>query len=126
MFDLSKSYESISAAFSKYQRTISTYLTYDVSMQNIYIQFEIVMNQNIFYLHSHNTHHYLEFFKAIRQNIVNDTLPSLLKLMTDQQVKYDLERTEKTKKQSDCEEISSISTESNQSPFKKLKNAAND
>lgn len=84
------------------------------------------MNQNIFYFHSHNTHHYLEFFKAIRQNIVNDTLPSLLKLLTDQQVKYDLERTKKTNKQSDCEEISSISTESNQSPFKKLKNAAND
>lgn len=76
--------------------------------------------------YSHNTHHYLEFFKAIRHNIANDTLPSLLDLVYDQQSKYDLKRTELVKMQSDSEEISSISTESSQSPFKKLKNAAND
>ncbi|XP_055315394.1 queuine tRNA-ribosyltransferase accessory subunit 2 [Sitodiplosis mosellana] len=74
----------------------------------------------------HNTHHYLEFFKAIRQNIANDTLPSLSNLVSEQQAKYDLKRNEQMKKQNGAKEISCISTESNQSPFKKLKNAAND
>lgn len=73
---------------------------------------------------SHNTHHYLEFFKAIRQNIANDTLPTLLTLISEQQSKYDAEKLAQEKKQSDADEISGISTDANPSPFKKLKNDA--
>lgn len=77
---------------------------------------------------SHNTHHYLEFFKAIRQHIANDTLPNLLTLVSEQQSKYEQNRAQQEKKQSDAEEISNISRESNSNPapFKKLKNVTND
>lgn len=75
---------------------------------------------------SHNTHHYLEFFKAIRKHVANDTLPSLLSLIIKQQCEYDVKRAEHEKKQSDSEAIRCVSTESSQSPFKKLKNATNE
>lgn len=75
---------------------------------------------------SHNTHHYLEFFKAIRKHVANDTLPLLLSLINKQQCEYDVGRAEYKKKLSGSEAISCVSTESSQSPFKKLKNATND
>lgn len=75
-----------------------------------------------FYCDSHNTHHYLEFFKAIRENIAKDTLPLLLTLINEQQAKHDLKIAD-SEKQSNAEEISSISSDSILSPFKKLKSA---
>lgn len=68
----------------------------------------------------------MEFFKAIRQHIANDTLPNLLTLVGEQQSKYEQDRAQQEKKQSDSEEISSISTELNPAPIKKLKNVASD
>lgn len=71
---------------------------------------------------SHNTHHYLEFFKAIRQHITNDTLPALLNLIREQQDKYDAEQP-LAKEQN---EISSISADTSSSPLKRMKNAVNE
>lgn len=76
-----------------------------------------------FYCGSHNTHHYLEFFKAIRENIAKDTLPSLITVINEQQAKHDQKIAENAEHD---QKISSINSESNVSPFKKLKNATND
>lgn len=71
----------------------------------------------------HNTHHYLEFFKAIRQHIRNDTVPALLALIREQQAKYDAEQQLAKQQQN---EINKISADANSSPVKKLKNVANE
>lgn len=68
----------------------------------------------------------MELFKAIRQNIANDTLPALLTLINEQQAKYDAEKLTQEKKQhEDSEGISDISNDANSSPSKKPKNDAN-
>lgn len=68
----------------------------------------------------------MEFFKAIRQNIANDTLPALLTLINKQQAKYDAENLAQEKKQNeDSDGISDINNDVNSSPFKKRKNDAN-
>lgn len=77
---------------------------------------------------SHNTHHYLEFFKTIRQCISDDTLPLLISFISDQQTKYELIKLEKEqvlKQKEESGDLSSISTESNYRPFKKLKDSEN-
>lgn len=38
----------------------------------LFIQYEI-LNFNFLFYFRHNTHHYLEFFNAIRQSIKDDT-----------------------------------------------------
>lgn len=39
---------------------------------------------------SHNTHHYIEYFRAIRQSIADDTLPELIELIKIQQKVHDI------------------------------------
>lgn len=127
MSSMSKSYESVYTAFGAYQRIVSSNSIDDVS-QKLYIQFKV--QPFIFFLfffllflpNSHNTHHYLEFFKVIRQHIANDTLSALLTLIREQQVKYDAEQ-QLAKEQ---DEISNISADANSSPLKKVKNVVND
>lgn len=125
MSSMSKSYESVHTAFSAYQRAVSSDPFDDVRRK---LQFRLKcheLNHSFSCLchYSHNTHHYLEFFKAIRQHIKNDTLPVLLTLIREQQAKYDAEQ-QLAKEQQD--EISKISADANSSPVKRLKNVANE
>lgn len=62
----------------------------------------------------------MEFFKAIRKNIVADTLPVLSTLINEQQTKFDdAKRISDELKQSD--ETNQMNADANPSPFKKLK-----
>lgn len=122
MSGMSEPYKSVHTTLSAHQRAVSAHSPHDVSIFN---ETNACSQSNFPFSRSHNTHHYLEFFKTIRQCIANDTLPSLLDLVSEQQAKYDeIKKSDQMKKQSDANETSQISSESNQ--FKKLKNDAND
>lgn len=53
-----------------------------------------------FFTNSHNTHHYLEFFKVIRQCIANDTLGQLEGIIKAQEDTYVVSEKEKRAQES--------------------------
>lgn len=68
---------------------------------------------------SHNTHHYLEFFKVIRQSIAGDKFDELMKLISQQETAYELINAEQNNEKT----ATNISSDS--APFKKFKNEEN-
>lgn len=64
----------------------------------------------------------MEFFKAIKKCIADDTLPSLINLIDEQQSKYEMIRMQEEKKQNVSENVNNISDDSNARPSKKIRN----
>lgn len=62
-------------------------------------------------------HHFIEFFRAIRKSIAEDTLPEMIELIDIQQKAYDA-RVAATKRKNDAENENHNKTEAN---LKKIK-----
>lgn len=64
----------------------------------------------------------MEFFKAIKKCIADDTLPSLINLIGEQQSKYEMIRMQEEQKQNESVNVKNTSNDSNARPLKKIKN----